>query len=150
METIPHRKPYPLGWICDNSKLQVTLKCILKFAIAANFFDEVELDVVPLDICVICFGSPYLYDRKEIFHCHDNKYHLFKYGIEYIVREHHKKLNLSFVNDGQMKRLVNPSHNFALLMIKHKDVEESEAFQGCDIKLKHDLVVVVNTCDKMF
>lgn len=35
-------------------------------------------------------------------------------------------------------------------MIKHKDVEEYEAFQGCDVKLKHDLVEVVNTCDKMF
>lgn len=60
LETIPHPKPYPLGWVCDNSKLQVTRKCILRFSITANFIDEVELDVVPLDICGIVFGSPYI------------------------------------------------------------------------------------------
>jgi len=73
----------------------VTKKCILKFSITANFIDEVELDVVLLDICGIALGSPYLYDRKVIFHCHKKKYHLFKNGIDYTVREHHKKLNFS-------------------------------------------------------
>jgi hypothetical protein len=144
LETIPHPKPYPLGWICDNAKLQVTRRCKLRFAITANFIDEVELDVIPLDICGIVLGSPYLYDRKAIFHRHENKYHLFKNGVEYIVRAHTKKMNLSLVNAGQMKRLVNASKNFVLLMIKPKDDIENEVFQGCDAKLKSDLYEVVN------
>jgi hypothetical protein len=37
LETSPHPKPYPLGWICDNAKLQVTRKCKLRFSITANF-----------------------------------------------------------------------------------------------------------------
>lgn len=74
----------------------------------------------------------------------------FKDGVEYIVRAHRKKMNLSLVSVGQMKRLVNASKNFVLLMIKLKDTVESEPFQGCDSKLKHDLVEVVNTYDKMF
>jgi hypothetical protein len=125
LETIPHPKPYPLGWICDNAKLQVTRRCKLRFAITAHFVDEVELDVIPLDICGIVLGSPYLYDRKAIFHLHENKYHLFKNGVEYIVRAHTKKINLSLVNAGQMKRLVNASKNCVLLMIKPKeDIEK--------------------------
>jgi hypothetical protein len=48
------------------------------FSITANFIDEVELDVIPLDICGIVLGIPYLYDRITIFHHHENKYHLFK------------------------------------------------------------------------
>jgi hypothetical protein len=68
LETSPHPKPYPLGWICDNSKLQVTRKCKLRFAITANFVDEVVLYVISLDICRIVLGSPYLYDRKAIFY----------------------------------------------------------------------------------
>ena len=112
LETSPHPKPYPLGWICDNAKLQVTRKCKLRFAITANFVDEVELDVIPLDICGIVLGSPYLYDRKAIFYHQENKYHLFKDGVEYIVRAHTKKMNLSLINVGQMKRLVNASKNF--------------------------------------
>jgi hypothetical protein len=150
LETIPHPKPYPLGWICDNAKLQVTRRCKLRFLITAHFVDEVELDVIPLDICGIVLGSPYLYDRKAIFHHHENKYHLFKNGVEYIVRAHTKKMNLSLVNAGQMKRLVNASKNFILLMIKPKNDIENEAFQGCDTKLKYNLYEVVNQYDEMF
>ena len=35
-----------------------------------------------------------------------------KDGVEYIVRAHRKKMNLSLVSVGQMKRLVNDSNNF--------------------------------------
>jgi hypothetical protein len=150
LEAIPHPKPYPLGWICDNAKLQVTRRCKLRFAITAHFFDEVELDVIPLDICGIVLGSPYLYDRKAIFHRHENKYHLLKNGVEYNVRAHTKKMDLSLVNAGQMKRLVNASKNFVLLMIKPKYYIENEVFQGCDVKLKSDLYEVVNQYDEMF
>ncbi len=57
--TTPHEKPYPLGWVTNDTQLQVTKKCVLKFAITEKFVDEVELDVVPLDICGIVLGSPY-------------------------------------------------------------------------------------------
>ena len=65
--TMPHEKPYPLGWVTNDTQFQVTKKCVLKFAITEKFMDEVELDVVPLDICGIVLGSPYLYDRKQSF-----------------------------------------------------------------------------------
>lgn len=109
LETISHRKPYTLGWICGNAKFQVTIKCLLKFAITENFIDEVKLDVVLLDICEIVLGSPYLYYRKDNFPHHENKRHLFKYEIEYIVRAHRKKFNLSVMNARQMKNFVNAS-----------------------------------------
>ena len=85
----------------------MTRKCILRFPITVNFLDEVELDVVPLGIYGIVFGSPYLYDRSAIFHRHENKF--FKKWIKYIVREHRKRLSLSLMNVGQMKRIVNTS-----------------------------------------
>jgi hypothetical protein len=64
LTTTPHQKPYPLGWVHDNAKLQVTSQCRLRFSIASKLIDEVDLDVVPLDICGIVLGSPYLYDIK--------------------------------------------------------------------------------------
>jgi hypothetical protein len=64
LETKPHPKRYPLGWVCDKEKLNVTKQCRVKFYIASKLIDEVDLDVVPLVICVIVLGSPYLYDRK--------------------------------------------------------------------------------------
>jgi hypothetical protein len=65
LTTKPHKKPYPLGWVCKDKILQVTQQCDLKFAITSKFVDEVEFDVVPLDICGIVLGSPYLYDKKK-------------------------------------------------------------------------------------
>jgi hypothetical protein len=96
-----------LGWICDNAQVQVTKQCKLWFEITSNFIDEVELYVVPLDICGMVLGSPYLYDRKAIFYMEQNKYHLFKDGIEFIVRAHQMKTNLIVVTTWKM--LVNAS-----------------------------------------
>ena len=95
LETIPHSKLYPLGWICKDANLQVSKKCKLRFAITALFIDTFELDVVPLDITGMVLGIPYLYDKKAILHRHENKYHLFKDGKEYIVRAHCKKTNIA-------------------------------------------------------
>ena len=100
LETIPHPKPYPLGWICEDANLQVSKKWILRFAITENFVDTIELDVVPLDITGIFLGNTYLYDRKSISHHHEKKYHLLKYGKENIVRAHRKKANIAMVNVG--------------------------------------------------
>jgi hypothetical protein len=63
----PHRKPYSLGWVCDDAKLQVKKKCKIGFAITTKFFDEVELDVLHLHICGIVLGIPYLFDRNAMF-----------------------------------------------------------------------------------
>ena len=81
LQTRPHSRSYPLGWICDNYQVHVTKKYDLWFEITFSFIDEVELDVVPLDICGMVLVSPYLYDRKVIFYREHNKYHLFKDGI---------------------------------------------------------------------
>jgi hypothetical protein len=64
LETKPHPKPYPLGWVCDKANLNVTKQCRIRFVIASKLIDEVDLDVVPLDICGIVLGSPSLYDIK--------------------------------------------------------------------------------------
>ena len=128
----------------------MTNKFILKFAISNKFKDQVELDVVPLNICGIVLGIPFSYDRKVVFYKDKNKYHVFKDGIEYIIHAHHMETSLSLIFAGEMKRLMNVSKNFVLLMIKAKDIVESEAFSGCYSKIKHELVEVVNTYDKIF
>ena len=49
-----------------------------------------------------------------------------------------------------MKRLVNASKNFVLLMIKKKDDIEYASFERCDDKLKSALFDVVSEHGKMF
>ena len=108
----------------------------MRFSITASFADTIELNVVPLDITDIVLWIPYLYYRKEIFYHHENKYHLFKDGKELIVIAHCKKKKNLLVNVGHVKRLVNSSKNFILLMIKPKADINHESFEGCDPKLK--------------
>ena len=82
-------------------------QCKLKFSFGSAFVDEVELDIIPLDICRIVLGSPYLYDRKSIFYRDENMYLLVKDGIEYFVRAHKLKNNYTLINFEQMKRMIN-------------------------------------------
>jgi len=56
-----------------------------------------------------------------MFHRYENKFNFLKDWVKY-VRVHRKKLNISLVNVGQMKRLVNASQNLTLLMIKQRYV----------------------------
>lgn len=80
----------------------------MKFGINKDYIDEVLFDVVPLDICGIMLGSPYLWDRYALFYRKDNKYILIKDVIEYIISSHkNKKRNISLITVGQAKRLVN-------------------------------------------
>ena len=56
--------------------------------------------MVPLDIYGIVIGSPYLYDKKEIFYREKNHDHLFEDRIQYIVHSHRSKIDPSFANTG--------------------------------------------------
>ena len=67
LESKPHPKPYSLGWIHDKAKLNVIKQFKVKFVITSKLVDEVKPDVIPLDICGMVLGHPYLYDRKAIF-----------------------------------------------------------------------------------
>ena len=71
--------------------------------------------MVPLDIYGIVLGSPYLYDMKAIFYKEHNKYHLFKNGIEYIIKDHCMKNEGSIVNTRHLKLIVNASSKLTLM-----------------------------------
>lgn len=66
LETIAHPRPYPLGWIQKDVEMKVTKQCTFKFAITGRYIDEVTCEVVPLDVCQVILGSPYLWDRDAI------------------------------------------------------------------------------------
>ena len=58
--------------------------------------------MVPVDICGVVLGSPYLYDRDALFYKREHIYHLKKDGVEFIVRAHRNKNHLN-INANQMK-----------------------------------------------
>jgi hypothetical protein len=67
LETTPHPKPYPLGWICDNAKLHVTKTCKLIFSITTNFIDEVVhwiFVVLFWEAHIYMIGEPYFISMR--------------------------------------------------------------------------------------
>jgi hypothetical protein len=94
--------------------------------------DELDLDILSFDICGIVLGSPYLYDRKVILFFHENKYHLTKGVVEYIVRSHSTRVNTTLISAGKMKRLINTNKRYVLMVVMEKDFGTSDTFQGCD------------------
>ena len=65
--------------------------------------------------------------------------------MEYIVQAHKMKTNLAIVSAGQIKRLINSSKNFVLMMVKMKNDEVSKYFEGCDPKQKSELIEIISS-----
>jgi hypothetical protein len=91
------------------------------------------LDVIPLDICGIVWGSPYLYDKKAMFYREHNN------GIEFIIRAHKMKHDLSVIATGQLKMLVNARKFLSLMFVKDCGLENAlintnneQIFQGTE------------------
>jgi hypothetical protein len=101
---------------------------------------EVNLDVVPLYISSILLGSPYIYDRMVIFFQKENKYHLTKYGVEYIVKAYCMEANPSLINAGQMKRVIHTCNNLLLTIVKNKETDKSNPFDALNPLHKHEIL----------
>jgi hypothetical protein len=136
--------------VCDEAKLQVTKQCKIRFANTTKFFEEVELDVLSLDICGIVSDIPYLFEIKVVFYREENKYHLPKDGVEYIVRAHLFKNNVSLVRKGKMKRLMNASKYFVIMIVKQKGEYIKHSLEGSYPNNKQELINIISNYDKLF
>ena len=92
-------------------------QCKIKFVLSAYFIDEVELDVVPLDICGMVFGIPYMYMRDETFMMRENQYFLIKDGKLFIINAHKGKLKISLACSKQAKKLISASKKYVLFFL---------------------------------
>jgi hypothetical protein len=138
LTTRPHHKPYTLGWVSDKENLN-TKQCRLRFSIASKMIDEVDLDLVPWDVCGIVLGSPYLYDRKAIFFQKENKYHIKKYGVEYIIKSHDIKDKSTHVSSSQAKIIISANKNLSLTIAISECLDKSNVFYSLDPLHKNGL-----------
>jgi hypothetical protein len=115
LEVHVHPKPYPLGWVNKDVELKV---CKNTFSITTNNIVEVEIDVVPLDVCGVVFGSPYMYMRDSIFTRRENQHYLIKDG-NYLIKNSHKgKSKISLVSATQANKLIGSSRKFVFLLLR--------------------------------
>ncbi|XP_004305946.1 PREDICTED: uncharacterized protein LOC101303732 [Fragaria vesca subsp. vesca] len=119
LKTVKHPKPYPLGWIRKEAGLSVVNQCTFKFALHESYIDEVTCDVVPLDVCQVILGNPYLWDRYAIYDRRAQKYTLTKDERQYVVRatpysrEHLHRVNRSSLTKQQNNDMEELKSQFA-------------------------------------
>jgi hypothetical protein len=118
LEVHGHRSLLPLGWVKKYEEIKVMKQCKIEFVVSANFIDEVELDIVPLDACGVVFGIPYMYMRGEIFMWRANPYQVIKDGKSYIIDTHKCKSNISLVSSNQSKKLINSNKKYVLIFLR--------------------------------
>jgi hypothetical protein len=106
LKTQTHHKPYTLKWISNHHQMHITKQCTIKFAISSKYVDEVTCDVVSLRECGMILGSPYLFDRKEIFYRTKNQYQFTKAGHDYVVHAHRVKANKTLQTMEQLTNAV--------------------------------------------
>jgi hypothetical protein len=77
----------------------------------------VELDVVPLDVCGVVFGIPYMYMRDAIFMWREKQYRLIKDEKSYIINAHKGKSKISLVSANQAKKLISSIKKYVLHLL---------------------------------
>jgi hypothetical protein len=60
------------------------------------------------------------------------------------------RVNTTLVSAGKMKILINNNKRYVLMVVREKDVETSNAFQGCDPSHKKELIEIVSKYDDIF
>lgn len=95
-------------------------RCTFEFTISSKYVDEVTCEVVPLDICQVILGSPYLYDRYDCFDRRERVYEFKKDGMDCEILVETPPLGYMLVTTTQAKRLVNASKGCLLLLIREK------------------------------
>ena len=83
-----------------------------------DVIDEVDLDVVPLDVCGFVLGSPYRDMYDAIFIKRVNQYQLIKHGKSFIINTHKGKSKISLVSSNQSKKLIGSSKKYVLLFLR--------------------------------
>jgi len=78
----------------------------------------VVANVVPLDVCRVILGSPYLYVRYAIFSRRYNQYNLVQKGREYDINAHKDKDKLSLINAHRVRKIMGSMKKFVLLFLR--------------------------------
>lgn len=118
LETYSHLSLYSLGLVNKGLGIKVTKQCKIIFDIDKKIIDEVIVDVIPLDLYGVVFGSPYMYVRDVIFIRKANQYLLVKDGNSYIISSYLGDSNISLVRTNESQKFINASGKFALLMLR--------------------------------
>lgn len=136
LETTPHPCPYPLGWLHDNVETKIDEQCKIRFVITKEIIDEMACEVVPLNICQVVLGSPYLWDQDTVCFHQAQKYQFQKDGRKFIVTRDPIDSTKDLTSIDQAKRMMNACHKLVALASTCKKPNSSSTMMRKEEKPK--------------
>ena len=80
-----HPGPYRVSWVNEDNPILVKHRCLVKFALGRNYTDEAWCDVVPMTVCHLLLGRPWLYDRNVLYDGYANSYSFKFNGKKFVL-----------------------------------------------------------------
>ncbi|KAL6342968.1 hypothetical protein AAG906_016988 [Vitis piasezkii] len=74
LKTENHPTPYRISWVNEANSVLVKQRCLVKFSLGKKYMDEAWCDVIPMTVCHMLLGCPWLYDRKVLYDGYANTY----------------------------------------------------------------------------
>lgn len=144
LEVYDHPTLYPLGQVNKDAEMKVKKHHKNIFSIGIDFIEEVYLDLVPIDVSEVVFGSPYMHMRDEIFMRRHKEYRLIKDEKSFIINMHNGKQKISIVSANQGNKLISSNKKYVLFFLREvqyvKDLIRGKAsLEECTKKQKQQL-----------
>ena len=109
LQSTAHPHPYNIQWLNQGKGLQVNSRCLISYSIGKSYHDELWCDIIPMDVCQLLLGRPWLFARKAMQDGHLNAY---------TFHEDRKKITLGPLSPSQLYKLKpqkNQDHSDLLL-----------------------------------
>jgi len=125
-----HPSPYRISYVNENNLVSVKHRCLVQFSLGQEYVDEAWCDIIPMTICHILLGRPWLYDRKVSYNSYTNTYS-FQYNGKKLVL---LALPISDFKTTSMKIPVLNLHQFSqvvtrehmLLFVVRREVNQND------------------------
>lgn len=72
LKTVKHPTPYRISWVNEASSVLVKQRCLVQFSLGNKYIDEAWSDVIPMTVCHMLLGRPWLYDRRVYYDSYAN------------------------------------------------------------------------------
>lgn len=85
LETVRHPTPYRISWVNETNLVLVKQRCLVKFSLGKKYIDEAWCDVIPMTVCHMLLGRPWLYDRRVYYDGYANTYSFKFQGKKFVL-----------------------------------------------------------------
>ncbi|KAK8918413.1 hypothetical protein KSP39_PZI022006 [Platanthera zijinensis] len=121
--TEPHPHPYKIAWV-NKTSIAVSKRCMVPLTLK-NYVDKVWCDVIPMDVCHVLLGRPWLYDYDVTHFGRANTYE-FKFNGKTVVLKPSAPKDPSSIS----KDTVVPVEKKTISLISRKELEREPFMDG--------------------